>query len=85
MERITKRNGKYTVLTKKACFMCGYENQRRSTFCENIGCQSAEDRTCPYLVVIDRLAEYEDTGLTPKEILKLKRFKKYLEGLKIFE
>lgn len=29
-------------------------------------------RTCPYLKIIDRLAAYEDTGLSPEEIIELK-------------
>ncbi len=68
MERITERFGKKTFLSHEACSLCGYEAAKKSTFCENIGCQSAKDRTCPYLVIIDRLADYEDTGLTPEKI-----------------
>lgn len=68
MERLTKRQGRKTYLTDDACNLCGYAEKRSSTFCENIGCASAKDRTCPYLQVIDRLAAYEDTGLTPLQI-----------------
>lgn len=42
------------------------------TFCKNgTKCARNEDRTCPFLAALDRLAEYEDTGLMPSEIVKL--------------
>ena len=31
----------------------------------------ASDRSCPELQIIDRLAKYEDTGLSPEEIKTL--------------
>ena len=68
MERSTQRKGRETFLTAEACNLCGYAEKRSSTFCENIGCISTKDRTCPYLQIIDRLAEYEDTGLSPEEV-----------------
>jgi len=35
-----------------------------------------ENRTCPYLEALDRLCEYEDTGLSPEEVWKLKANKR---------
>lgn len=72
MIRLTQRLGNKTFFSEDACFMCAYSENYHGKFCENIGCESAEDRTCPYLRVIDRLAEYEDTGLEPQEIAKQK-------------
>lgn len=68
MERLTVRKGRAVFLTENTCNMCGYAEKRSSTFCENLGCPSTKDRTCPYLQLIDRLADYEDTGLTPLQI-----------------
>lgn len=43
------------------------------TFCKNgTKCDLNQDRTCPFLAALDRLAEYEDTGLMPDEIEKMK-------------
>lgn len=75
MERLTKRKGRCTFLSDDACNLCGFAEKRSSTFCENIGCASSKDRTCPYLQIIDRLAAYEDTGLEPQEIAAMAKGK----------
>lgn len=74
MERLTKRDAlwNYVFFSESACMLCAYDKEKVSTFCENTTCSSTKDRSCPYLRVIDRLAEYEDTGLTPEEIKALK-------------
>lgn len=73
MKRLTKRAdiGNKVFFSEDACNLCGYAEQNRSTFCENVGCAGTKDRSCPYLMVIDRLAAYEDTGLEPEEIKEL--------------
>lgn len=38
----------------------------------NTNCLHILDRTCPYLTMIDKLAAYEDTDLTPEEIIAMK-------------
>ena len=70
MERLTMRAeaGRKVFFSEDACFLCGYNKKYSSTFCENTLCESTFDRSCPYLAVIDRLADYEDTGLTPEEV-----------------
>lgn len=68
MKRLTKRKGNAVFFSEDACALCAYNEQHHSTFCENIGCSAAHDRTCPYLQVADRLAAYEDTGLTPQQV-----------------
>lgn len=41
-------------------------------FCDKASvCEHVYSRECPYLRVFDRLAEYEDTGVTPEEIIAL--------------
>lgn len=47
--------------------MCSTEYCKSAFKCPNVS-----DRTCPYLKMIDRLAAYEDTGLSPEEIIELK-------------
>jgi hypothetical protein len=71
MKRLTKRKGNAVFFSEDACALCAYNEQHHSTFCENLGCSSARDRTCPYLQVADRLAAYEDTGLTPEQVANL--------------
>lgn len=71
MWRLTKRNGRKTYVTKELCMLCAYDEAHKSSFCENTTCAASKDRTCPYLQVIDRLAAYEDTGLTPKQVTDL--------------
>ena len=72
MERLTQRKNGGTFFSEDGCNMCGYAEKRSSTFCENLGCHSVIDRSCPYLQIIDRLAAYEDTGLTPEQIVAMK-------------
>lgn len=67
-ERLTKRKGNRTYfVTSKMPKDCN----RSINFCQNAKCKSAETRVCPYLKVIDTLAAYEDTGLSPSEITAL--------------
>lgn len=69
MERLTKRDGMHVYTTEpETCTLCGYSWDSVSHFCENTVCKSLKDRSCPYLRVFDRLAEYEDTGLTPEQV-----------------
>jgi hypothetical protein len=68
MERLTRRGKKNTtwVLINKNC------NKADGTFCPHANtCSHVENRTCPYLEVLDRLCEYEDTGLTPSDIVEM--------------
>lgn len=68
MERLTKREGNFVTVGKKPRgFLCSTEYCKSAFECPNV-----LDRTCPYLKMLDRLAAYEDTGLEPKEIQKLK-------------
>lgn len=68
MERLTKRDGNFvTVGKKQRGFLCSTEYCKSALKCPNVS-----DRTCPYLKMIDRLAAYEDTGLSPEEIIELK-------------
>ena len=67
MKRITERqeNRVYFVGGKplKSC---------DSLFCKTSHrCKRIKKRTCPYLMVLDRLADYEDIGLDPEEIKKM--------------
>lgn len=66
MERLTQRseeNGYVYFTSKPKGFLC-HEN-----FCSYAyKCEKIKDRKCPYLATMDRLADYEDTGLEPKEI-----------------
>lgn len=70
MDRLTQRAevGNKVFFSLDACNLCGYNKDHTSTFCENVMCESTFDRSCPYLMVIDRLAAYEDSGLTPAEV-----------------
>ena len=68
MYRITERksNGFVTLgeRPRVECdgIFCGYASN----------CNKVMDRTCPHIVMVDRLADYEDTGLMPNEVSKLK-------------
>ena len=74
MERLTKRDGNFVTFGKKTRgFLCSTEYCKSAFKCPNVS-----DRTCPYLKMIDRLAAYEDTGLSPEEIIELKA---RMEGL----
>lgn len=58
MERLTKRARGFTTLTAGPP-----EDACRIEFCEHASvCKYVADRTCPYLRLIDRLADYEDLG-----------------------
>jgi hypothetical protein len=70
MERLTRRGKKNRdwVLINKIC------SKATGAFCPNASsCDQVGDRTCPYLEVVDRLCEYEETNLEPSEILALKQ------------
>lgn len=64
MDRLTERSpiGRAVMFSEHACSLCAYsgEEVQHSTFCENVTCAATYDRTCPYLMVIDRLAMLED-------------------------
>ncbi len=69
MDRITERkgNGFVTFREKK-------QRKCEKTFCSYANCcESVVDRSCPYLKLIDRLADYEDTKLTPEEVSKIQK------------
>ncbi len=69
MDRITERkgNGFVTFREKK-------QRKCEKTFCSYANCcESVVDRSCPYLKLIDRLADYEDTELTPEEVSKMQK------------
>lgn len=68
MERLTKRDGNFVTVGKKPRgFLCSTEYCKSAFECPNVS-----DRTCPYLKMIDRLAAYEDTGLEPEEVAKIR-------------
>jgi hypothetical protein len=63
MERLTGREGSYAYILK--CFAGKY------------GCANMDTKQCDFcndgvFAVCNRLAEYEDTGLAPEDIKKLK-------------
>lgn len=63
MKRLTERDKNKTAMA-----ICCGENCKHNYCCENGGfaeCVDMDD-------IIDRLAVYEDTGLEPEEIIKLK-------------
>lgn len=68
MYRLTERksNGFVTLgeRPRVECdeIFCGYASK----------CDKVMDRSCPHIVAVDRLADYEDTGLMPNEVSKLK-------------
>lgn len=64
MERITERIGEAVGLAKH----CPYGKVPK--FCNSCKCNGRREqqRVCPAIMMIDRLAAYEDTGLTPAEI-----------------
>lgn len=67
MDRLTKRDdgGVYFAGTAPEALCSG-------SFCEYGGpCTYRADRSCPILRMVDRLAEYEDTGFTPGQIRAL--------------
>ncbi len=70
MERLTQRgkgNDHVYFTSKPKGFLC-HEN-----FCSYAyKCKKIRDRKCPYLAVMDRLADYEDTGLEPCEIERIR-------------
>jgi len=70
MNRLTTRYKPYApfewdggTFLKSAGSMCP------KSFCKNSKkCERNTDRTCPIIAALDRLADYEDTGLMPNEI-----------------
>ena len=63
--RLTERDGNKVWFAhgRPRGFLCPRD------FCDNAyGCDKVKDRTCPYLRLLDKLAAYEDTGLSPEEI-----------------
>lgn len=70
MERLTERqeNGFVVFKNRPRGVLC------TTRFCSiSDRCKNTQDRTCPYLKLVDRLATYEDTGLEPEEIEKIKQ------------
>ena len=69
MERLTQRStwdgGVYFAKTPKG-FFC-YENPCSQA----IKCEKVDDKTCPHLAILERLAEYEDTGLEPESVKQM--------------
>ena len=68
-ERLTRRGkkNKAWVLLNKIC------SKADGSFCPHaIICNHVENRTCPYLDALDRLAAYEDTGISPEEVMEIK-------------
>ena len=81
MERLTTRSGftNEVYLTGKADVCWADRPIEERAFC--VGCHRHKgmDRTnCGALMLVDRLAAYEDTGLEPEEIIELKA---RMEGL----
>ena len=65
------KKNKTWVLINKSC------SKADGSFCPHANiCSHVDNRTCPYLEVLDKLCEYEDTGLSPEEVWKLKANKK---------
>lgn len=67
MERLTQRGkgNDHVYFTSKPKGLLCHEN-----FCSYAyKCEKIRDRKCPYLAVMDRLSDYEDTGLEPQDIL----------------
>ena len=65
MNRLTRRGKKNKdwVLLNKRC------SKYDGDFCPHAEtCDFVDKRTCPYLEALDKLAAYEDTGLTPEEV-----------------
>ena len=68
MNRLT-RHGKINkdwVLLSKRC------SKADGDFCPHAKkCNLVDNRTCPWLEALDKLAAYEDTGLTPSDIVEM--------------
>lgn len=67
VERLTQRGkgNDHVYFTSKPKGLLCHEN-----FCSYAyKCEKIRDRKCPYLAVMDRLSDYEDTGLEPQDIL----------------
>lgn len=72
MERLTKIA--YFPGEKIPCISEDIVPEDCEDFCEKAGeCDFIEDRECPYLRIIDRLAAYEDTELEPEATAQLKK------------
>lgn len=66
MERLTQRStwdGGVYFTKKPKGFFC-YENPCSQA----VKCEKVDDKTCPHLAILERLAEYEDTGLDPESV-----------------
>lgn len=72
MNRLTRRGA---VKKERVYFNVCLERMcnKHSNYCAKEKCDRRSDRSCPYLQCMDRLAAYEDTGLTPEEIEELKK------------
>jgi len=70
MNRLTTRYKPYAPFEwDGGTFLKGAESICPKSFCKNSKkCERNTDRTCPILAALDRLADYEDTGLMPNEI-----------------
>ena len=65
MNRLTRhgKKNKDWVLLNKIC------SKANGNFCPHAEtCNFVDNRTCPYLEALDKLAAYEDAGLTPEEV-----------------
>ena len=70
MERLTQRGkgNDHVYFTSKPKGLLCHEN-----FCSYAyKCEKIRDRKCPYLAVMDRLSDCEDTGLEPWEIERIR-------------
>ena len=75
MKRLTIRSGftGETYLTGEADVCWANRPIEERVFCTGCHRHKGKDRTnCGALMLIDRLAAYEDTGLEPEEIVELK-------------
>lgn len=75
MDRLTRRGKKDRkwVLINKIC------SKATGAFRPNASsCDQVDNRTCPYLEVVDRLCEYEDTNREPSEIERLKAERRWI-------
>jgi hypothetical protein len=59
--RLTKRKGKKVFIREKIIPKGCAAYIEKQDFCRKAkNCEHIKDRTCPYLAIADRLAEYED-------------------------
>lgn len=89
MDRLTLRRGNYTFLVDDEYSKCKRavgKPRLLKPFCAYAKeCSMVETRECGMLKMADKLAAFEDTNLTPSEILALKqeneRLKEHIEYL----